>query len=170
MGCHHTWLDRDLRAHRNVAVEEDMDSLEEDHDVEAARTSNPYVEVEDRIDSIRFLPDSEEDSLENVVVVRAPSMVLHHPDHCSRIRALGVMVGGRHSSMRLRAMKLVLQVDTAVLRHDMMHRHGYQNFLVQLRLVSQLETEVQIRCHNISQLYCDVTGYCKDHHSAAEYR
>ena len=106
--CHHTWLDRDLHARHNVAVEEDMDNLVEDHDVEAAHTSNQYVEAEDRIDSIRFLPDSEEDSLVNMVVVRDPSMDLHHQGHCHRIQEVGVMVDDRHSSMHLRAMKLVL--------------------------------------------------------------
>lgn len=40
-GCHHTWLHRDLRVRHNSVVEEDMDSLVEDHGVEAVRTSNP---------------------------------------------------------------------------------------------------------------------------------
>lgn len=107
-GCRHTWLDRDLRVRHNAVEEEDMDSLVEDHGVVAVRTSNPYVEVEDRIDSIRFLPDSEEDRLVNMAVVRDPSMDLHHQGHCHRIQEVGVMVDDRHSSMHLRAMKLVL--------------------------------------------------------------
>lgn len=55
-----------------------------------------------------------------------------------------------------------------VFRHDTMHRHGYRNYLFQLEQVSQLEKEAQSRSRNASQVYCDVTGYRTDHHSAAE--
>ena len=134
-----------------------MDSLVEDHDVEAVHTSNPYVEVEDRIDSIRFLLDSEEDRLVNMAAGHDPSMVLHQGQE---------VADDRHSSMHL-SMKLVLQVGTVVLRHDTMHRHGYRNFLFQLELASQLEREAQSRSRNASQVYCDV-GYRKDHHSSAQ--
>ena len=55
-GCHHTWLHRDLRERHNEVAGEDMNSLVENHDAEAAHTSNRKAEVEGRIDSTR-LPD-----------------------------------------------------------------------------------------------------------------
>jgi len=63
-------------------------------------------------------------------------------------------------------------VDKEVLPHDtMMHRHDCQNYLFQLKPVSRLEMEVQIRLlyRSAFQVYCGAMDCYKDHHSAAEH-
>lgn len=57
-GCHHTWLDRDLRVRHNEVVGEGMNSLLVDRDGAAAHIQTRNALVEDKVDSIRFLPDS----------------------------------------------------------------------------------------------------------------
>ena len=58
------------------------------------------------MDSIRLLPDSEVDTLVNMVVAQDPSMILHHQKHYFHIQAVAAV--GDHRRSMLPVMRLVL--------------------------------------------------------------
>mmetsp|Transcript_11162 Transcript_11162/g.26821 ORF Transcript_11162/g.26821 Transcript_11162/m.26821 type:complete len:225 (-) Transcript_11162:1272-1946(-) len=166
--CYHK-VNRDHPVHHNEEVGEHMDSLVEALVAEAAHIKILSAPGEDRTDSMHHLPDSDAYRVVNMVAALNPSMALHYLNNYHYNQ---VVVVGRHKSMLLRAMRLVLMADKEELpRGKMNHLRDYQNYLFLLKLVSRLEKEVQSHLHSRSenQTYFDATDYCKDHHSVVKY-